>query len=161
MVAWRHDFVAVFGVMQDHDAVPHGAVQCNHGVMQKGSDCEIFADLVYFALKFQKRVNCSHFHQIRPWFIHLGNWSSARLVGYMVVGRLVCVEKILFFVGCQTRGVSPRWPARTLKHLWPRENVRIECFSRDRSGAHHEAERCSCFQCQAAWQSHMACRKLP
>jgi hypothetical protein len=67
MVAWRHNFVAVFGVMQDHGAVPHSAVQYNHGVvphdaMQKGSDCENFAGLVYFVLKFQKRVNCSHFH---------------------------------------------------------------------------------------------------
>jgi hypothetical protein len=67
MVAWRHDFVAVFGVMQDHGAVPHGAVQCNHGAvphgaMQKGSDCEIFADLIYFALNFPERVNCSHFY---------------------------------------------------------------------------------------------------
>jgi hypothetical protein len=34
--------------------------------MQKGLDCEIFADLVYFALKFRKRVNCSHFHHARP-----------------------------------------------------------------------------------------------
>jgi hypothetical protein len=63
MVAWRHDFVAVFGVMQDH-----GAVQCNHGAVphdaiQKGSNCEIFADLIYFALNFPKKVNCSHFHQ--------------------------------------------------------------------------------------------------
>jgi hypothetical protein len=70
MVAWRHDFVAVFSVMQDHGAVPHGVVQCNHGAvphgaMQKGSDCEIFADLVYFALNFPKRVNCSHFYLIR------------------------------------------------------------------------------------------------
>jgi hypothetical protein len=69
MVAWRHDFVVVFGIMQDHGAVPHGTVQFNHGAvphgaMQKGSDCEIFADLVYFALKFPKRVNCSHFHAI-------------------------------------------------------------------------------------------------
>jgi hypothetical protein len=31
--------------------------------MQKGSDCEIFADLVYFVLKFPKRVNCGHFYQ--------------------------------------------------------------------------------------------------
>jgi hypothetical protein len=37
----------------------------------------------------------------------------------------------------------------------------IGCFSRAKSGAHHKAERCSCFQCQAAWQSHMACRKPP
>jgi hypothetical protein len=63
MVAWRHDFVAVFGVMQDHGAVPHGAVQYNHGAVQKGLDCEIFADLVYFALKFLKRVNYSHFYK--------------------------------------------------------------------------------------------------
>jgi hypothetical protein len=66
MVAWCHDFVAVFGVMQDHGAVPYGAVQCNHGAvsygtMQKRSDCEIFANLVYFVLKFSKRVNYSHF----------------------------------------------------------------------------------------------------
>jgi hypothetical protein len=66
MVAWRHDFVAVFGVMPDHGAVPHGAVphgavQCNHGAVphgaiQKGSDCEIFTDLVYFVLKFPKKL---------------------------------------------------------------------------------------------------------
>jgi hypothetical protein len=53
--------------MQDHGAVPHGTVQCNHGAvphgaMQKGLDCEIFTDLIYFALKFSKRVNCNHFH---------------------------------------------------------------------------------------------------
>jgi hypothetical protein len=65
MVVWRHDFVAVFSVMQDHGAVPHGAVQCNHGAVphganEKGSDCEIFTVLVYFALKFPKRINCSH-----------------------------------------------------------------------------------------------------
>jgi hypothetical protein len=62
MIAWRHDFVAVFGAMQDHGAVQynHGAVP--HGAMQKWSDCEIFADLVYFALKFPKMVNCSHFY---------------------------------------------------------------------------------------------------
>jgi hypothetical protein len=53
--------------MQDHGAVPHGAVQCNHGAvpygaMQKGSDCEIFSDPVYFVLKFPKRVNYSYFH---------------------------------------------------------------------------------------------------
>jgi hypothetical protein len=70
MVAWRHDFVAVFGAMQDHGDVPHGVMQCNHGAvphgaMQKGSDCEIFIDLVYFALKFPKRVNCSHFYDAR------------------------------------------------------------------------------------------------
>jgi hypothetical protein len=63
MIAWRHDFVAVFGVMQDHGA----AMQCNYGAvphdaMQKGSDYDFFADLVYFALKFLKRINCSHFH---------------------------------------------------------------------------------------------------
>jgi hypothetical protein len=33
--------------------------------MQKGSDCEIFPDLVYFMLKFPKRVNYSYFHQSR------------------------------------------------------------------------------------------------
>jgi hypothetical protein len=56
--------------MQDHGAVPHGAMQCNHdavhhGVMQKGSDCEIFTDSIYFVLKFWRRVNYSHFYQ-RP-----------------------------------------------------------------------------------------------
>jgi hypothetical protein len=30
--------------------------------MQKGSDCEIFSDPVYFVLKFPKRVNYSYFH---------------------------------------------------------------------------------------------------
>jgi hypothetical protein len=44
-VAWRNDFVVVFGVMQDHGGVPHGAVQYNHGAvshntMQKESDCK-------------------------------------------------------------------------------------------------------------------------
>jgi hypothetical protein len=53
--------------MQDHGAVPHGAMQFNHdavpyGAMQKRSDCEIFSDLIYFALKFPKRVNYSYFH---------------------------------------------------------------------------------------------------
>jgi hypothetical protein len=53
--------------MQDHGAVPHGAVQYNHGVvphgaMQKGSDYKNFTDLIYFALKFPKKVNYSHFH---------------------------------------------------------------------------------------------------
>jgi hypothetical protein len=39
-----------------HGAVPHDA-------MQKWSNCEIFVDLIYFALKFSKRVNYSHFHK--------------------------------------------------------------------------------------------------
>jgi hypothetical protein len=56
MIAWPHDFVAIFSVMQDHGAVPHGAVQ-------KESDCEIFADLIYFALKFPKKINCTHFDE--------------------------------------------------------------------------------------------------
>jgi hypothetical protein len=68
-LAWRYDFVVVFGVMQDHGVVPHNAVQCNHGVVphsaiQKGLDCEIFTDLIYYTLKVPKRVNCSHFHAI-------------------------------------------------------------------------------------------------
>jgi hypothetical protein len=85
MVTWRHDFVAVFGVMQDHGAVPHGAVP--HGAMQKESDCEIFADLVYFALKFQKRVNCSHFHGILRLLISEGTphvWAPALALRYTV-----------------------------------------------------------------------------
>jgi hypothetical protein len=50
--------------MQDHGAVPHGAMQCNHdavphGAIQKGSDCEIFSDPIYFMLKFPKRINYS------------------------------------------------------------------------------------------------------
>jgi hypothetical protein len=61
MVTWRHDFVVVFGVMQDHGAIPHGAVQYNHGAishntMQKESDCKKITDLVYFTLKFPKRL---------------------------------------------------------------------------------------------------------
>jgi hypothetical protein len=76
MVAWRHDFVAVFGVMQDHGAVPHGAMQCNHGAirygaMQKGSDYKKIADLIYFALKFPKRVNYSYFHHPCTWHASL------------------------------------------------------------------------------------------
>jgi hypothetical protein len=56
--------------MQDHGAVPHGAMQCNHdavphGAMQKGSDCEIFSDSVYFVLKFLKRANYSYFNRDR------------------------------------------------------------------------------------------------
>jgi hypothetical protein len=52
-LAWRYDFVAVFGVMQDHGVVPHNVVQYNHGVVphsaiQKGLDCEIFTDLIYY-----------------------------------------------------------------------------------------------------------------
>jgi hypothetical protein len=39
----------------NHDAVPHDA-------MQKGSDCEIFPDPVYFVLKFLKGANYSYFH---------------------------------------------------------------------------------------------------
>jgi hypothetical protein len=47
--------------MQDHGAVPHGAMQYNHdvvphGAMQKGSDCEIFSDPIYFVLKFLKEI---------------------------------------------------------------------------------------------------------
>jgi hypothetical protein len=53
--------------MQDHGAVPHGAMQCNHdvvphGAMQKGSDYQIFPDPIYFVLKFLKGVNYSYFH---------------------------------------------------------------------------------------------------
>jgi hypothetical protein len=67
MVAWRRDFGAVFGAMQDHGAVPHDAMQCNHdavphGAMQKGSDCEIFTYSICFVLKFWRRVNYSHFY---------------------------------------------------------------------------------------------------
>jgi hypothetical protein len=74
-----HVFVVV------HGAVPHGAVQCNHGAvphgaMQKGSDCEIFTDLVYFALKFPKRVNCSHFYSSAPMGFH----DTAKLPGCKV-----------------------------------------------------------------------------
>jgi hypothetical protein len=100
MVAWRHNFVAVFGVMQDHGAVPHSAVQCNHdavpyGAMQKGLDCEIFVDLIYFVLKFPKRVNCSHFHErIRHCWIGSPRRSAARAytgavpgVPYTLLGR--------------------------------------------------------------------------
>jgi hypothetical protein len=52
--------------MEDHGAVPYGAMQYNydavpHGAMQKGSDCEIFPDPVYFVLKFLKRINYSYF----------------------------------------------------------------------------------------------------
>jgi hypothetical protein len=38
------------------------------------------------------------------------------LVSCMVFGGLIWVEKIPFFVGIQTRGVSPRWLARCVKH---------------------------------------------
>jgi hypothetical protein len=53
--------------MQDHGAVPYGAMQYNHdavphGAMQKGSDCENFLDPIYFVLKFLKRINYSYFH---------------------------------------------------------------------------------------------------
>jgi hypothetical protein len=56
---------------------------------------------------------------------------GAQLVGCMVVGRLIRMEKISFFVGYQTRGVSSRWPTRTLKHLWarPHGNVGISVSS--------------------------------
>jgi hypothetical protein len=57
MVAWRRDFGAVFGAMQDHGAIPNDAMQCNHeaiphGAMQKRSDYEIFTNPIYFVLKF-------------------------------------------------------------------------------------------------------------
>jgi hypothetical protein len=75
MVAWHRDFGAVFGAMQDHGAIPYGAMQCNHdaiphGAMQKWSYCEIFTDSVYFVLKFWRRVNyghcllCMHLHAL-------------------------------------------------------------------------------------------------
>jgi hypothetical protein len=52
--------------MQDHGAVPHGAMQYNHdavphGAIQKRSYCKKNPDLVYFVLKFLKRVNYSYF----------------------------------------------------------------------------------------------------
>jgi hypothetical protein len=45
-----------------HDAVPHGAVQCNHGAVggghrAKGSDCEFFQKPVHFVLNFEKGSN--------------------------------------------------------------------------------------------------------
>jgi hypothetical protein len=81
MIAWCHDFVAVFDVMQDHGAVPHDAMQCNHravphGAMQKGSDCKFFAYLAYFTLKFPKKVNCSHFHPTHSLILYYLNPSA-------------------------------------------------------------------------------------
>jgi hypothetical protein len=57
MVAWRRDFSAVFGAMQDYDAVPHNAMQYNHDAIshdaiQKRSYCKKFTYPVYFVLKF-------------------------------------------------------------------------------------------------------------
>jgi hypothetical protein len=58
----------------------------------------------------------------------------------MMVGRLVWVEKIPFFMGIQTRGVLSRWLARCVKHPSPRPwgYLRIERFSRATlvSGSH-------------------------
>jgi hypothetical protein len=33
-----------------------------HGAMQKELNCEIFTDLIYFTLKFLKRINYNHFY---------------------------------------------------------------------------------------------------
>jgi hypothetical protein len=59
--------------------------------MQKRSDCENFVDLVYFALKFWKRVNYSHFYRA----VHGGSHGSrascyltSRLSCFIPVGNL-------------------------------------------------------------------------
>jgi hypothetical protein len=54
--------------MQDHGAVPHGAIQYNHdavphGAMQKGSDCKKNLDPIYFMLKFLKGLIIAIFTQ--------------------------------------------------------------------------------------------------
>jgi hypothetical protein len=74
MVAWRRDFGAVFGVMQDHDVIPHNVIQCNHGalshnIMQKRLDYEMFTDPVYFVLKFLKRSIIAIFTEICACYI--------------------------------------------------------------------------------------------
>jgi hypothetical protein len=75
--------------MQDHDAIPHNTEQCNHGAvphdaMPKKSDCEFFADLIYFTLKFSKKVNYSHFHG-HVW-VCLDDRSTAIAMQYYVCG---------------------------------------------------------------------------
>jgi hypothetical protein len=67
-------------------------------------------------------------------------WEA--MVACMVIGRLVWVEKISFFVGCQMRGVSQKRPAHALKApigqaLWKWRNRaflqgQVRCTTRSR-----------------------------
>jgi hypothetical protein len=156
-------------LMKTHQSMKHRGVSPFSRVYWYLEVEEIGKQLIYPFWRFQQNwtenVDCTNvfslFFIALDWIFYPNGRSEscscfystsckqlrARLVGCMVVGRLICMKKIPFFMGCQTRGVSPRWPACTLKHLWtvPRGNIGIECFSRTRSGAHHEAERCSCF----------------
>jgi hypothetical protein len=104
MVAWRRDFGAVFGVMQDHDVIPHSAIQCNHGalshnIMQKRLDYEMFTDPVYFLLKFFKRVNYSHFYRNMR-LLHTPPLMMM-LIGYAIMHG--CIPSSLALVAGETR----------------------------------------------------------